>query len=165
IAAPSERTAAPVRGRLPRQFRNAALSQTRPIPTPRYATRRLENSCPTSDLGVAGCLIKLGIFRVSSAEQMPHSHRLTRVGREKGSVECNVADVSAGNRQPAQPFVVKVVRRSIRGKDPAPDLGSMLGIREREWNDEPNPAQESSVQSLLHICGKDRQPPVGLHSL
>ena len=60
---------------------------------------------------------------------------------------------------------VEPLGRGLRREDAAPDLGPLGGVRERELDDEAQPAQEGRVERVLEVGGQDRQAPVGLHAL
>src|SRR5215831_72349 len=93
--------------------------------------------------------IELRVFAASGFQQMRHPHRLAAIRSEEGSLQRNIADVSAGHLQSRQPCEVEPVGGRLVRKGPAPDLRALGRIRKRKADDESQTAQEGSIDRPL----------------
>src|SRR2546430_3528262 len=96
---------------------------------------------------------------------MRHRDRASGVGGVKRSPERDVADVAAGDVQARKLLVVETLPRSPGREDASPDLRPLLGVRERELDDEAKAPQEGRIERALLVRRQDREPAIRLHSL
>src|SRR5579859_7086496 len=110
-------------------------------------------------------LFELGVFALCRAKQVDHAYPVAAVGREKGRVERDVANVAASNAQPAQNLEVQIVEWRVRGKYTPPDLAPLTCVRKGKLQHETNAPKESRVERATQIRRKNSQTSVRFHAL
>src|SRR5437660_687005 len=99
-------------------------------------------SSPISDLSFRQRSLQFGKFSACCLGQMDHLYRHSIFGSQKSSIQCNIANVPSGDRQPREHVDLQLFGWQSGWKYTLPDVSPLGKFREWEIDYKTNPAQE-----------------------
>lgn len=120
---------------------------------------------PVGDFrGIHGA-VRFGGLAAGGGKHLAHALRLAfRDGGKRGA-ERDVVDRPAAHREAGELFRTNPVHRRGGGKRAPPDRLALRGVRQREGDHKPQPAEKRGVQRVALIGGEDYQPARGFRAL
>src|SRR5262245_52258423 len=108
-----------------------------PVPSTFRDARSAFGSYPPSQFRLAGRTLEFCAFAARCLEEMIHPNGFTGLGRQKGGVQGDIANVAAADVKSGELCGFQTFRRCRRRKNPAPDFGPLEGVGKWELHHEP----------------------------